>query len=47
VVRLVWTLKINPVGSANEAVTQEPGIDIFRKQPDGGWKIIRYIAYEE
>jgi uncharacterized protein (TIGR02246 family) len=46
-VRLVWTLKINPTGSANEAVTQEPGIDIFRKQPDGGWKIIRYIAYEE
>jgi uncharacterized protein (TIGR02246 family) len=47
VVRLVWTLKVAPAGSANETVAQEPGIDIFRKQPDGNWKIIRYIAYEE
>jgi ketosteroid isomerase-like protein len=25
----------------------EPGLDIFRRQPDGSWKIVRYIAYEE
>jgi uncharacterized protein (TIGR02246 family) len=47
VVRLVWTLKVAPAGSANETVAQEPGIDVFRKKPDGNWKIIRYIAYEE
>jgi hypothetical protein len=48
VVRLVWTLKmrsINPPGSSVESI--EPGLDIFRKQADGSWKIIRYIAYEE
>ena len=21
-------------------------MDVFRKEPDGAWKIIRYIAYE-
>ena len=46
VVRLVWTLKVSPVGAATEMVSEEPGMDIFRKQPDGRWKIIRYIAYE-
>jgi steroid delta-isomerase len=47
VVRLVWTLKVKRAGAAREAVSREPGIDIFRKQPDGSWKIIRYLAYEE
>ena len=46
VVRLVWTLKVRPAGAATETVSEEPGMDIFRKQPDGRWKIIRYIAYE-
>jgi ketosteroid isomerase-like protein len=26
--------------------TQEYGIDLFRRQADGSWKIIRYLAYE-
>jgi ketosteroid isomerase-like protein len=46
VVRLVWTLTVKPVGARNETVSQEPGMDIFRKHSDGSWKIIRYIAYE-
>ena len=46
VVRLVWRLNIVPVGAAAARVSEEPGIDIFRKQPDGSWKIFRYIAYE-
>ena len=45
VVRLVWRLEIVSAGTAAK-VSEEPGIDIFRKQPDGSWKIIRYIAYE-
>jgi steroid delta-isomerase len=48
VVRLVWTLRmwsINPPGSFAESI--EPGMDIFRRQADGSWKIIRYLAYEE
>jgi steroid delta-isomerase len=47
VVRLIWSLKIVPVGAAKARRSEEPGIDIFRKQPDGSWKIIRYIAYED
>ena len=45
VVRLVWTSKLTADGKTVE--TREPGLDVFRKQPDGSWKIVRYIAYEE
>jgi uncharacterized protein (TIGR02246 family) len=45
VVRLVWTLTIKLANGANvESV--EPGMDIFKKQADGSWQIIRYMAYE-
>ena len=47
VVRLVWTLKVRPKdAAASEATTREPGMDIFRRQADGSWKISRYMAYE-
>jgi ketosteroid isomerase-like protein len=46
VVRLVWTLKVTVPGAANAVESKEPGLDVFRRQPDGSWKIIRYIAYE-
>ena len=45
-VRLIWTLTAvtrNPPASER---TQEYGIDLFRRQADGSWKIIRYLAYE-
>jgi ketosteroid isomerase-like protein len=45
VVRLVWTLKVTPAGGKSEE-SREPGLDMFRRQPDGSWKIARYIAYE-
>jgi steroid delta-isomerase len=47
VVRLVWTLTVKTAGAPHETVSREPGLDIFSQQPDGSWKIIRYIAYEE
>ncbi|MGA8644309.1 MAG: nuclear transport factor 2 family protein [Candidatus Binatus sp.] len=46
VVRLVWTLKVRPKHGGSEETTREPGMDIFRRQPDGTWKISRYMAYE-
>ncbi|MFZ0680484.1 YybH family protein [Candidatus Binatus sp.] len=46
VVRLVWTLKVRPKDGGPEETTREPGMDIFRRQPDGSWKISRYMAYE-
>ena len=44
-VRLVWTLNVSSKGGPVE-ITREPGLDIFRRQPDGSWKISRYMAYE-
>ena len=44
VVRLVWTLEIDTVGAPKETI-DEPAVDIFRRQPDGNWKISRYLAY--
>lgn len=43
VVRLTWTLTITP----GDIRSVEPGMDIFRKEDDGKWRIIRYMAYEE
>jgi len=42
VVRLVWTLFITPLN----VTSTEPGMDVFRREPDGKWRIIRYVAYE-
>jgi len=45
VVRLSWTLTVRlPNGQTVRSV--EPGMDVLRKDADGQWKIIRYIAYE-
>jgi len=30
-----------------DVTTEEPGMDIFRRQPDGSWKIVRYLAFED
>jgi steroid delta-isomerase len=46
VVRLTWTLKVKPKDGTGEIASDEPGMDIFRRQGDGSWKISRYIAYE-
>jgi uncharacterized protein (TIGR02246 family) len=45
VVRLVWTLTVT-LGNGQTVASVEPGMDVFRREPDGSWKIIRYLAYE-
>jgi uncharacterized protein (TIGR02246 family) len=47
VVRLVWTLTTRPADGGDAVTSREPGMDVFRKQADGSWRIARYIAYEE
>lgn len=47
VVRLVWTLDIVPADGSPRIQSTEPGMDVFRREADGRWRIIRYIAYEE
>ena len=44
VVRLIWTLD-EKKGSNATVRSLEPGMDIFQRQKDGTWKIIRYLAY--
>jgi ketosteroid isomerase-like protein len=44
VVRLVWTLTIAG-GAEGEVKSIETGMDLFRRQADGGWKIMRWMAY--
>lgn len=44
VVRLAWDLAVAlPNGQIVSSV--EPGMDVFRRAPDGTWKIVRYLAY--
>lgn len=43
VVRLVWTLTV--ARGPTPAVQKEPGLDVFRRGPDGAWRIIRFLAY--
>ena len=43
VVRLTWTLFISPLN----VTSVEPGMDVFRREADGKWRIIRYLAYDE
>ena len=45
VVRLIWTLDESKQGSSVTVRSLEPGMDIFQRQKDGSWKIIRYLAY--
>lgn len=41
IVRLKWRLTISP----GEVTSTESGLDVFRKESDGRWRIIRYMAY--
>jgi len=46
IVRLTWISTLT--GADGASVTDdEQGLDVFEKQADGSWKIIRYIAYPE
>jgi ketosteroid isomerase-like protein len=44
VARLTWISTLTDT-SAHRETEEEPGLDVFGRQSDGGWKIIRYIAY--
>jgi steroid delta-isomerase len=45
IVRLTWHSTLQ-VGASEPVESDEPGLDVFARQPDGRWKIIRYLAYE-
>jgi uncharacterized protein (TIGR02246 family) len=43
VVRLFWTLTIQQ--GTQQHSSKEAGMDIFQRQPDGIWSIIRFLAF--
>lgn len=46
VVRLDWTLEVrDPAGELLEGGV-DAGMDVFRRQPDGAWRIARFIAFD-
>jgi hypothetical protein len=44
-VRLIWTLTVTKSDRQAATVAQEYGIDVFRREPDDRWRIIKFIAY--
>ncbi len=42
IVRLTWTETTTGKETRTEV---QPGLDVFGRQSDGGWKIIRYMSY--
>lgn len=45
VVRLVWTLTVYDSRGELLETTKDRGMDVFRRQEDGSWRIYRYLAY--
>jgi steroid delta-isomerase len=45
--RIVWTLVIRDTATGKETTVIEPGLDLFRRDSDGKWRIFRYVAYDE
>lgn len=41
-VRLTWMLTSRPDGTL---VSRDEGMDIFRRDPDGAWRIARFMAF--
>ncbi len=41
-----WTLTLRPK-DGNTITSIEPGLDVFREEVDGRWRIVRYMAYEQ
>ncbi|QYD68228.1 hypothetical protein KZJ38_18475 [Paraburkholderia edwinii] len=44
IVRLTW-ISTETDKRGKHVTHDETGLDVFGRQPDGSWKIIRYIAY--
>lgn len=45
IVRLIWTLTVKDTDDKVVEVAKDRGMDMFRLQPDGTWKISRFLAY--
>jgi steroid delta-isomerase len=46
IVRLDWHAELRAAPDKPWMPLREVGMDIFRREADGAWRIVRYIAYE-
>ncbi len=46
VARVIWTLTIAPSDGSASSKVVEYSMDIFKRQPDGGWTMVRFLAYD-
>ncbi|MEP7273986.1 MAG: nuclear transport factor 2 family protein [Acidobacteriota bacterium] len=46
-VRLIWTARVTKRGETGELVERENGVDVFKRQLDGSWKIYISHAFAE
>ena len=44
VVRVTWTLTVTR--GDTKAASRERGLDVFRRDPDGEWRIMRFVAFD-
>jgi len=47
IVRLIWTLNMIDIKRSTSKVIREKGLDIFKRQKDGSWRIAISYAYPE
>jgi len=45
-VRIVWTTVARDKASGRIETSVDDGLDVFRREDDGRWRILRYMAYE-
>jgi ketosteroid isomerase-like protein len=45
-VRLVWTLTTRVKATGAVTTVEEQGLDVFGRDGDGHWRIIRFVSYE-
>jgi len=45
-VRLTWTLTVTRADGGRTVTYDEPGLDVFRHEADGSWKLMRFQAYD-
>ncbi len=45
VVNIVWTLTVTRNGHAGQTVVTEPAMYVMRHEPDGNWRVFRFLAF--
>jgi ketosteroid isomerase-like protein len=46
-VRLTWHLSVTDRMTGRRETTSDRGLDVFRRAPDGAWRIVRFLGYQE